>query len=43
MYYVNENDAFKSLAREIQLHNIKFENSSSLLKFINRITSYDKN
>ena len=42
MYYINKNDAFKSLAREIQLHNIKFENSTSLLKFIKKIKSYEK-
>ena len=42
MYYINKNDAFKSLAREIQLHNIKFENSTSLLKFIKKIKSYEQ-
>ena len=43
MYYINNNDAFNSIARKIQLYDIKFESSSSLLKFINKMNSYEKN
>ena len=37
MYYIHNNDAYETSARKLNLINMNFEKSSSLLKFMKKL------
>jgi len=42
MYYIYNNDAYKTSARKLNLIKMNFDKSSSLLKFMEKIKNYEK-